>query len=53
MGEKESLGASGTSWLIRICSESMVYLASIGPLLRRLAPSATNAVRYHVTSAAA
>ena len=34
-------------------SESMVYLASIGSLLRRLAPSAKTATRYHVTSSAA
>jgi putative transposase len=36
-----------------IFSESMVYLASIGSLLRRLAPNAMTATRYHVTSAAA
>lgn len=34
-------------------SESMVYLASIGSLLRRLAPNAMTATRYHITSAAA
>jgi transposase len=34
-------------------SESMVYLASISSLLRRLAPNAMNATRYHITSCAA
>jgi putative transposase len=34
-------------------SESMVYLASIGSLLRRLAPNPANATRYHITSRAA
>jgi putative transposase len=34
-------------------SEAMVYLASIGSLLRRLAPSAATATRYHITSRAA
>jgi len=34
-------------------SEAQVYLASIGSLLRRLAPSAATATRYHVTSHAA
>jgi transposase len=34
-------------------SESMVYLASIGSLLRRLAPSPATATRYHITSSAA
>jgi transposase len=36
-----------------IFSESMVYLASIGSLLRRLAPNAMTATRYRITSAAA
>ena len=36
-----------------ICSESMVYLASMDSLLRRLAPSAMTATRYHITTAAA
>ena len=36
-----------------IYSESMVYLASISSLLRRLAPSAKTATRYHITSHAA
>jgi putative transposase len=36
-----------------IFSESMVYLASIGSLLRRHAPNVMTANRYHVTSAAA
>lgn len=34
-------------------SEAMVYLASIGSLLRRLVPNVRTATRYHVTSAAA
>lgn len=34
-------------------SESMVYLASIGSLLRRLAPNPANATRYHITARAA
>jgi putative transposase len=34
-------------------SEAMVYLASIGSLLRRLAPSSATATRYHITSPAA
>jgi transposase len=34
-------------------SEAMVYLASIGSLLRRLAPSSATATRYHITSGAA
>jgi putative transposase len=34
-------------------SESMVYLASINSLLRRLAPSPATATRYHITSRAA
>jgi putative transposase len=34
-------------------SEAQVYLASIGSLLRRLAPNAMTATRYHVTSHAA
>jgi putative transposase len=34
-------------------SESMVYLASISSLLRRLAPTAATATRYHLTAAAA
>jgi putative transposase len=34
-------------------SESMVYLASIGSLLRRLALNPANATRYHITSRAA
>lgn len=34
-------------------SESMVYLASISSLLRRLASSPATATRYHVNSAAA
>lgn len=34
-------------------SEAMVYLASIGSLLRRLAPSSATATRYHVTACAA
>ncbi len=34
-------------------SEAMVYLASIGSLLRRLAPNATTATRYHIGSRAA
>lgn len=33
-------------------SEAQVYLASIASLLRRLAPSAVTATRYHITSAA-
>ena len=36
-----------------IFSEAMVYLASIGSLLRRLAPHAQTANRYHVESRAA
>lgn len=36
-----------------IYSEAQVYLASIGSLLRRLAPSAATATRYHITSGAA
>jgi hypothetical protein len=36
-----------------IYSEAQVYLASIGSLLRRLAPSAAPATRYHITSHAA
>jgi putative transposase len=36
-----------------IFSESMVYLASIGSLLRRLVPNAMTATRYRFTSAAA
>jgi len=36
-----------------ICSESMVYLASIGSLLRRLTRSSAAAIRYHITSGAA
>ena len=31
-------------------SEAMVYLASIGSLLRRLAPNSISATRYHLTS---
>ena len=34
-------------------SEAQVYIASIGSLLRRLAPSTATATRYHVTSRAA
>jgi putative transposase len=34
-------------------SEAMVYLASIGSLLRRLAPNSASATRYHITSPAA
>lgn len=34
-------------------SEAMVYLASISSLLRRLAPNAMTATRYHVGSRAA
>lgn len=34
-------------------SESMLYLASISSLLRRLAPSPMTATRYHITSRAA
>ena len=36
-----------------LCSESMVYLASIASLLRRLAPDAMTTTRYHATSPAA
>jgi hypothetical protein len=36
-----------------LCSESMVYLASMGSLLRRLSPSGITATRYHIRSAAA
>lgn len=36
-----------------IYGESMVYLASIGSFLRRLAPNPANAPRYHSTSRAA
>jgi hypothetical protein len=36
-----------------IFSESIVYLASIGSLLRRLFPSSMTATRYHVNSTAA
>jgi putative transposase len=36
-----------------LSSESIVYLASIGSLLRRLFPSAITATRYHVNSTAA
>jgi putative transposase len=36
-----------------IFSESMVYLASIASLLRRLAPNAMTATRYRISSAAA
>lgn len=34
-------------------SEAQVYLASIGSLLRRVAPSPATATRYHIVSAAA
>jgi putative transposase len=36
-----------------LSSESMVYLASTASLLRRLAPHALTATRYHISSAAA
>jgi hypothetical protein len=36
-----------------IFSASMVYLASIASLLRRLAPNTMTATRYHIRSAAA
>jgi putative transposase len=34
-------------------SEAMVYIASIGSLLRQLVPTAMTATRYHISSAAA
>jgi putative transposase len=36
-----------------LCSESIVYLASIASLLRRLGPHARTATRYHISSTAA
>lgn len=36
-----------------LCSESMVYLASIGSLLRRLFPNALNVTRYRISATAA